>query len=241
MTLHRFFLPPGSIRDERVTFPGDTARQIHSVLRLRDGEEVIVLDGTGMEYVVRLEDVRREVCGTIVHSRASGAEPCHPVTLYQGLLKGAKLELVLQKCTEIGVSRFVPVITARSVGGEPGLEKRRRYEAIVREAAEQCGRGRIPQIEAVTTWNEAVVDASQRGQIVLPWEGATGEGVPNNLEGGGDVGVLIGPEGGLTAEEVQAARSHGAHVITLGPRILRAETAALIASALVLARLGELG
>lgn len=242
MTLHRFFLPPDAVLGDHVTFGPEQARQIRAVLRLRPGEQVVVLNGTGMEMVTRLDQVGKEVTGTIESRRENAAEPATPLVLYQGLLKGAKFEMVLQKGTEIGVSRFVPVITERSVPGELSVSKQQRYQSIVREAAEQSGRGRLPEIALALPFPEAVEMASGKGQIILPWEEEEAlhlNQVP--LRPGSPIHLFVGPEGGFSGSEVSLAREAGAQVVTLGPRILRAETAAVATAALLLGRLGEIG
>lgn len=231
VTAHRFFVRPESIAGDSVTLTAEQRRQISTVLRLRPGDSIIVLDNTGMEYDVRLTDED----GVIERRRPNRAEPPVALSLYQGLLKGAKLELVLQKGTELGVRRFVPVLTARSVAGEPGKEKARRYEAIVREAAEQSGRGCLPVIDRPLAFPDALHDALERGPALLPWEGEQSTRLePGDLPAHGELSLIVGPEGGFTAAEVDQARGAGARIVTLGPRILRAETAAIVASALVL-------
>jgi 16S rRNA (uracil1498-N3)-methyltransferase len=234
MTFHRFFLPPGSIDADRVTIPEEQRKQIQTVLRLRPGARIVVLDGTGSEYIVRLT----EEGGAVEERRDNLAEPAVQLSLYQANLKASRLELVLQKCTEIGVSRFVPVDTARSVASEPGSSRRRRYQAIIREAAEQSGRGLLPRLDSPMRLEDALADAAARGPVVLPYEEETALRLDfTPLPQTGEVSLVIGPEGGFAREEVASAREAGAHVITLGPRILRAETAAIVASALILARI----
>lgn len=237
LTVHRFFLPPDSIRGDEVSIPDEQARQIRTVLRLRRGDHILVLDNSGMEYVVRL---RSSTEGSIEKLRRNETEPALRLVLYQGILKGPKLEFVLQKGTEIGIGRFVPVVTERSVAGEPGESKQRRYDAIVREAAEQSGRGRIPEIAEAKTLADALTAAE--GKLVIPWE----EEHDRRLVGlraapGETLSLFIGPEGGFSPGEVEAARSAGALPVTLGPRILRAETAAIVAASLLLAGAGNLG
>lgn len=235
--MHRFFLPPESIHGDHVSIPAEQARQIRSVLRLRPDDQILVLDNSSMEYSVRL---RSPTEGVIEERHRNEAEPSLQLTLYQGLLKGPKFELVLQKGTEIGITRFVPVTTERSVAGEPGESKQRRYEAIVREAAEQSGRGKLPDLSPALSLREALDAAEAR--LIVPWEGEeqaslTGlEFQPNDC-----VSLFIGPEGGFSDAEIVAARNAGAEIVTLGRRILRAETAALVAATLILARSGDLG
>ena len=241
VTLHRFFLPPDAIRDDRVTFPSNTARQIERVLRLKAGERVVVLDETGQEYVVLLEAVGRPTTGAVEEVRGNMAEPTTEVTLFQGLLKGAKLELVLQKGTELGVSHFVPITTERSIPWQPAAARQERYASIVREAAEQSRRGRIPGISVTERFEESMARCAGELTIFL-WEEDNGmhlDDVP--LRGGiASINLFVGPEGGFSSAEAELARAFGAHVVTLGPRILRAETAAIAGAALVLAGCGEL-
>lgn len=239
MTRHRFFLPADRVQGETVHFSPDQSRQIRGVLRLRPGDSVIVLTGDGTECVVALREMDRDVTGTITRRRANPAEPALPVTLYQALLKGSKIDLILQKGTEVGLAGFVPVMTARAVAGEPGAAKQRRYDAIVREAAEQSERGRIPGVGPAVDLDAALRRA--RGTIILPYEDENARRLMEVPLGEDGVSLFIGPEGGWTEEEVGRARAAGAEIVTLGRRILRAETAAIVAAALILARMGELG
>jgi 16S rRNA (uracil1498-N3)-methyltransferase len=243
VTLHRFFVAAECIQTDRVSFPSEQAHQIRSVLRLRSGDHVVVLDASGAELVVRLDTLREGVAGTVEERSCSQAEPEVSVVLYQGLLKAAKFELFLHKSTEIGVSRFVPLITGRSVPSEPSPGRQRRFETIVREAAEQSRRGRLPAVSAAVPYENALAEAASAGRVVVLWEDErtvrlrdVSLGVP-----GEQVGLIVGPEGGLTPEEVALARDAGASVVSLGKRILRAETAAVVGSALVLAQSGALG
>lgn len=242
MTLHRFFVPSACIAGERVVFPSDQAHQIRKVLRLRTGDRVTVLDGTGIELVVRLETVGTEIFGAVEDRRHNQAEPAACVVLYQGLLKGAKFELVLQKCTEIGVSHFVPITTTRSIPSEPTPARQRRFETIVREAAEQSRRGRLPAVSPPRPFGAAIQDAAAEGAALFLWEDEKVARLRDVVEPcSTTIGIFVGPEGGFTAQEAEIARRTGAQVTGLGSRILRSETAAVVASALVLARLGDLG
>ena len=167
------------------------------------------------------------------------------LTLYMGYPKAEKLELIVQKLTELGANCIVPVIMARSVArpdAKDGAKKRERLERIALEAAKQCGRGRVPEIAAPVSWKQALADMAERKLMLVPWEEARGtalgtvhEARPNET----DVGLLIGPEGGISAEEIADAAHAGAVPVTLGPRILRAETAAIASSAVVMALWGD--
>jgi 16S rRNA (uracil1498-N3)-methyltransferase len=243
----RFFLPPASIVDDVVTFGPVTAHQLRNVLRLRPGAQVTVLDDSGMEYDVTLERLEHDTAmGRIGARRAAETEPQVKMTLYQSLLKGDRFEWVLQKGTELGVSRFVPVFAERTVvRGAGWVEKRRdRLERIIREAAEQSYRGRLPILGPALSFEEACVDSVAAHDLsILPAVAAGGEPLAATLQAGSAierVALLVGPEGGFAPEEVALAERSGLHVVTLGPRILRAETAAVVTPALVLYALCEM-
>jgi 16S rRNA (uracil1498-N3)-methyltransferase len=236
VTAHRFFIPAERIAGDRVTFPPPASHQISRVLRLKIGDEVEVFDGSGQEHSVRLDDLRREASGTVIRSFRSEAEPDLFVTLYQGLLKGKKLELVLQKCTEIGVSQFIPIQSERAVAGEPSELRQERFSEIVREAAEQSGRGVVPLVEGPRDLAQALSQATASGRVLFLWEGERLAPLPaaSTYLAGSRLSLFVGPEGGFGEAEAAAARLVGAEVVSLGRRILRAETAAIAASALVL-------
>jgi 16S rRNA (uracil1498-N3)-methyltransferase len=246
--MHRFFLPNVPLSSGQTVDLAPLAHQLHTVLRLTIGAEIILLDGLGAEFVTRLERVERSrVLGLILGQRAAAAEPATEVTLYQCSLKADKFEWVLQKGTELGVSRFAPIISERSVVRPAAalLKKYDRWQAILREAAEQCGRSRLPQLEPPRNWAEAV-DQGHGLRLIL-WEEAQTLGAPGlgetiaRLPTPRPITLLIGPEGGLTEAEVTAASTAGWQIVSLGRRTLRAETATLAATTIVLDRLGELG
>ncbi len=244
---HRFFLPTSSFRSIEVIFDAASARQLRDVLRLSPGDDVIVLDDSGWEYQVRLNSVERaQAAGTVISKRLAAGEPRTKIVIYQGLLKGSKFEWVLQKCTEIGVVAFVPVATARAIvpaESAEGADRVARWQRIIQEAAEQARRGRLPRLHPVVDLRQAVRTA--QGLSLIPWEGEASQALRPVLAGqrGGvfSVNLFIGPEGGFAEEEVAEAIAAGAIPVTLGPRILRAETAGLVAAAAVLYQLGDLG
>ncbi len=238
----RFFVPPHGIRGDRVYFPRDLAHQIRKVLRMEPGQVVYVLDDQGLIYTVRLEQVRGgEVIGRVVDRKEAGGEPPLRVVLYQALLKGEKMDWVLQKGTEVGVSVFVPVLSRRAVARR--RELRPRWERIVREAAEQCGRARVPRLSRVHTWQEALEKVAYHPLCVLAHPSP--EAMPLRAvldeEPAGEVGVFVGPEGGFDEEEVEAAMRRGCRLVSLGPRVLRAETAAIVLTTLILHHWGDVG
>ncbi|GAC1444015.1 MAG: 16S rRNA (uracil(1498)-N(3))-methyltransferase [Chloroflexota bacterium] len=236
MTLHRFFLPVVGEVGNRVDFPENVARQIRTVLRLQPGDTVVVLDGSCKEYIVQLESVRHDVYGSVQSHRLNTAEPHIRVVLYQGLLKSSKLDWVLQKGTEIGISRFVPMRTEHSIPAETSPSRQTRYETIVREASEQSRRGRVPVVCTNMVLQNALEFAASQGDLVILWEGETGMTMDTIklAPGVNEIGLFVGPEGGFSPREVEIARTFGAQCVTLGPRILRAETAGIVGAALLL-------
>ena len=229
-----------------VAFPREVARQINLVLRLKPGAEVIAMDGTGMEYRVRLTEVTSDTCsGEIVAQAASQTEPFTKLTLLLCLTQREKFEWILQKCTEIGVSAFVPVISSRSlVQSVKEVEgKLERWQRILSEAAEQSHRGIVPELRPVLRFDEAIkLPELSESCRLIPWEEEKGVGLRAALleKPSNGVSLLIGPEGGFSEAEVVNAKSAGFTPVTLGPRILRMETAAMAAAALVLYERGDM-
>ncbi len=235
--MHRFFVDPQFITETAVSFPPEQAHQIRTVLRMAPSAGVVVLDNAGWEYDVTLTAVtKQQVTGDITARRAAAGEPTTHLTLYQAMLKRDNFEWVLQKGTEIGVSRFVPLITARTVVTAVKPNKLARWQRILTEAAEQCRRGRIPELAAPLPLPEAIA-ACNAEAMLMPWEEAVSTTMGSALAGKPrSVALFIGPEGGFTAEEVDERVT----AVTLGPRILRAETAAIVAATLTLQTLGDL-
>lgn len=246
--MHRFFLPPGALADAEVVLPGDIAHQVARVLRLRRGDRILLLDDSGWQAEAELLDVTpRAARARILQRTLVTTEPRLQVVLYQAVLKGERFELVLQKGTELGVGAFVPLLAARCVAGhvaEANSPKEGRWQRIIREAAEQSGRGRLPRLLPAMLFAHAVARAS--APAFIPWEGATRPGFRERLRRAlrqmpHTVSLFIGPEGGFTPEEIALAQHHGVQPVTLGPRILRAETAGIVTAALALYESGDLG
>jgi 16S rRNA (uracil1498-N3)-methyltransferase len=243
---HRFFVPPACITPPTVHLPSDTARQVRTVLRMRPGNELIVLDNSGAEWQVQLAGVdKTAVWGDIIEKRACQTEPAVEITLFQGTLKAQKFEWVLQKGTELGINRFVPTICRRSVVSDHAAltKKDDRRQRIIQEAAEQSGRGKLPRLESPMHFEAALRFSQTSALRLMPWETAQDDTLKAALAGArpAAVAIFIGPEGGFTPEEAAQAREAGCRIISLGPRILRAETAGLAAAAAVLYELGEWG
>jgi 16S rRNA (uracil1498-N3)-methyltransferase len=253
--MHRFFLPPESIGVDQVHLPAETAHQLVRVLRFQPGQSVIVLDNRGIEYVVELVDLSLPFAyGRVIERREASGEPQVKVSLFLGLTQREKFEWVLQKGTEIGVTSFIPVITRRSLvqdldGLRPGSVKLRRWRRILQEAAEQSERGRIPELHIPLQLPDLLAEGSQTTELpIILWEGKNAPDLKRVLRETQQqsnktlhqIRLLVGPEGGFSPEELDLASNSGWLPASLGPRILRMETAAIVASALVLYELGEM-
>ena len=270
--MHRFFVPPTALQETKAVLQGDVAHQIYRVLRMRPGERAVVLDDSGWEFEVELIQVEREeAVGRILGKQLAGGEPRVRITLYQSLLKRDNFEWVLQKCTEIGVVEFVPMVSRRTMVSSPAdvkASKVERWRRIILEAAEQSRRGRLPVLREASRFEEALVDVGARLALaqaeagassaptspmekfdlcLVPWEEEKNTGLRALLlavklhhRDPVSIALFIGPEGGFAEEEIALARGHGALTVTLGPRIFRAETAAMVAASLILYEFGEL-
>jgi 16S rRNA (uracil1498-N3)-methyltransferase len=245
MRTDRFFILESDITHERVTLSSAQAHQIRSVLKLRAGDKIIVLDNTGFEYEVALEKLAKDkAIGKILQKRVATSEPRLQITLYQSLLARGKFEHVLQKCTEVGVVCFVPVITQRTIVRDASItsQKLSRWRRIIQEAAEQSYRGRIPQLRNAAHF-ETIATELEKYDLALIFspQGQPLRDVFSKIDPAPtNIGLLIGPEGGFTEAEVGAAYGLGAKAVGLGPRILRTETAAVVTSALILYELDKM-
>lgn len=235
---HRFSIAVSQLSDGSVTFTPDQSHQLRNVLRLRPGDHVRVFDGLlSADQIVELANTSE---GRVVGETPHAPEPRTHLAAYPALLQRDKFEPVLQKLTEVGAASITPVITARGLVREGPDERRMaRWRAIVTEAAEQSGRGRVPMIGGALPFEAALCAAP--GLKLVAYEAERQQQLRTALATRPDVvAVFVGPEGGFTPDEVLRARELGAAVITLGPRVLRTETASPVLAALVLYELGDL-
>lgn len=285
--MHRFFVSPEQLSHRPVTLTGAQAHQVGRVLRLRPADSVVLLDNSGMAYEATILAQRRAgVELAIVRSWLAGGEPAVFLTLFQAVIKGERFGWALQKGTEAGISRFVPLICERNVveDRQAFAGKRARWERIIQEAAEQSGRGRLPELAECQRFSEALLDrcaalgcragqgspgtsgeepgafdvreaepgraedaAAAEGTTLrlIAWEAETSTGLRAALADAAlgprpRIDLFIGPEGGWAPEEVRQAQAHGVQPVSLGPRILRAETAGVVAAAAILYAGGEM-
>lgn len=237
-----FYLPPDHVRGDTFWLAPEESAHVARVLRKRPGDTLSLFDGKDRAWSGVLERVNPER----VEGRLTALPPPPPspylLRLWQGLPKGDAWEWVLEKGAELGVSEFVPVLTERTVGKIPTdrvAARRARWEKILRAASEQCGRVDIPRVENPVTFSSLLARFRPPEWTILPWEGETAVSLKAALaqrrrESPSEkptINVMIGPEGGFAPREVEQARAAGAQVVTLGPRILRTETAGLAVAA----------
>ena len=237
--MHRFFIPLEWIRDDQIVFKDETARQMRQVLRIRNGETVIVLDNLGNEFMVEITQPGEPMSGRIVSKSKNKAEPPIKLTLLVAMAQREKMEWILQKGTEVGVTRFIPIVTERSLVQDVNAIKGKmdRWRAILREAAEQSGRGIIPELGDAISFKYSMGLIAEFDLGLFAWEQEQEISLNSVLASkqSKQVGLLIGPEGGFTTQEYKEAIQNGWKSISLGKRILRMETAVIVASALIIA------
>lgn len=240
----RFFCTADQIGEEQILIQGEDAQHISRVLRMKPGEAVTVSDGMGMDYDCKICEFSSDtVTLEIEKASPNESEPTVGITLYQAIPKGDKLELIVQKAVELGAVKIVPVLTKRCVSrpDQKAMKKKiERYRKIVKEAAKQCGRGRIPEVGEMLTFSQAVEALSGMEQGILFYEKG---GVPLRemvSPAAKEIGILIGSEGGFEEEEVLQAKEKGVEIATLGRLILRCETAPMAALSVLMNLTGNI-
>ena len=237
----RFFTQDVNETDARIT--GADAAHIVRVLRMHPGEKLTVCDLAGSDYLCEICSAAPEAVELrVLEKRPTVAEPNVQVTLFQGLPKADKMELIVQKSVELGVARIVPVLTARCVSRPDAAalaKKTARWQKIAMEAAKQSGRGRLPAVEKTVDFSAAVQELAEMERGVLFYEKG-GDAHRGVWEGSRQIGFCIGPEGGFADEEVRLAAQAGIRICTLGPRILRTETAPLCVLSIAMYATGNL-
>jgi 16S rRNA (uracil1498-N3)-methyltransferase len=237
----RLFVTREELAGDELVLGGEAHRHLVRVLRLGAGDRVVLFDGRGEEVeATLLRAGPRQLVLALGTRRHVAVADGPPLTLLLGLARGERMDLVVQKATELGVARLVPVLAARSRAGQTPQQER--WQRIAREAARQCGRADVPDVAPAVATAAAVAAAPADASKLVLWEEATNAPPLRKLvpEAARALVLLVGPEGGLTAEEVAAARASGFEVATLGRRILRSETAAIAAVAVAQSLAGNL-
>ena len=241
--MNHFFIDPELIQDTQIIFPPDLSHQIVRVLRLKPDEMVVVMDNLGNQFEVRLERLDPQQCtGTILRKQMADNEPALALHLMVALAQREKFEWILQKCCELGVKKITPLITERSISLSKSdfSKKKERWNRILKEAAEQSRRGFIPELGSPLKFDQALQVLATRKLIA--WENEQEVRVQDVFGGmsAGEIVVCIGPEGGFSEQEIQSAIENYWQTFTMGKRILRMETAAIVVCALLFQLNGDI-
>lgn len=247
--MHKFFTPKELISDVSAKVIGDDVKHIYKVLRLTEGTVVVLNNCEGKEYLCEVADVsKQEVLFNIKEELKINNESRVQITLFQGLPKAQKMDLIVQKGTELGISSFVPCLTERvDVKLRGDFKKLDRLNRIALEAAKQSKRSIVPDVKTPIEFDEVLNSINEYDLFLVPYENREDFGIKtlmNEISNKDDIkkiAILVGPEGGFEEEEINILKDKGAYIITLGSRILRTETAGFTATALVQYELGDLG
>lgn len=250
--MHKFFTPKELINGDVAKIIGDDVKHIYKVLRITQGEKVTLNNCEGVEYIAKVISVtKQEVLLEVLEKLDVNNESDIKIYLFQGLPKSQKMDLIVQKGTELGVTEFIPTITHRvdvKLKGE--FKKLDRLNRIALEAAKQSKRSIIPKVSEPIEFDDMIEKINSLDLVLVPYENAENFGIKklvNNLEKNGSVekiksvGIFVGPEGGIEEDEIEKLKENGAHIITLGKRILRTETAGFVATSLIQYELSDLG
>lgn len=247
--MDRFFVEKKNINLENNTciIEGEDVKHISKVLRCKIGEELEVCDNDNNEYICEITDIEKSIVTLDILEKIDiKRESDLKVKLYQGLPKGPKMEVILQKLTEVGVDEIILVQTKRSVAkvdDKKEDKKIERWERIIYEAAKQSKRGKIPKLRGVLSFKEALEEMKSNDFNIIPYENERTKSIKKSLKGVNinNIGIFVGPEGGFDETEIQSVEDIGGQSVSLGPRILRTETASIVASSIVLYELSDIG
>ena len=243
--MRRFFVDGQYAVGESVQLKESDSKHFAKVLRGNVGDEIQIV-AAGDVFTAVVQSLEGGVTAELTALTAEYSEAPIDIYLLQGLAKGERMDLVIQKAVELGVRAIIPVSCERCVvrlAGSKAADKQKRWQKIAESAAKQCGRQRVTEIMPVSSLREALAMLPEGTSVIMPWEEAEDNTLNKVLteNSPGNAAVIIGPEGGLTTAEVAAAQEYGAEVVTLGKRILRTETAAIVAVTIIMHRWGDLG
>lgn len=247
--MDRFFVEKKNVNLENNTciIEGEDVKHISKVLRCRVGEELEICDNDNNEYICEITNIDKSQVDLNILKRVDiKRESDLKIKVYQGLPKGPKMEMILQKLTEVGVDEIILVQTKRTVvkvDDKKEDKKIERWERIIYEAAKQSKRGKIPKLRGVLSFKEALADMKENDFNIAPYENEKTKTIKQAIKGKdiNNIGIFVGPEGGFEDTEINAIEEMGGQSVSLGPRILRTETASLVASSIVLYELSDLG
>ncbi len=246
--MHKFFTPSEYVFGDYAKIIGDDVKHIYKVLRLSEGEEVVLNDCNGTEYLAKINEVTKsEVTLDIVKKLDLNNESNIEIILFQGMPKAQKMDLIVQKGTELGITKFVPLITDRvDVKLKGDFKKLDRLNRIALEACKQSKRSIIPRVLEPIKINDLIKEIKEFDLLIVPYENKEDFGIKSLMKDLDKnsikrIGIVVGPEGGFEEAEIEKLKTEGAYIITLGKRILRTETAGFVATSLIQYELGDLG
>ncbi len=245
--MHRFFIKSIIKKTKQVIIPENLRHLLINVLRLSVGDKITLFDNSGWEYITELKEIKKDnLIGFIIEKQKNSSEPLIKITLYQPILKSDKFEFILQKGTELGVTNFVPIFCDRSIkrwnDDQILTKKYPRWKKIITEASEQCQRGIIPELNKPLDFTKAITYPNKNMSKFIALTGNKNsklKQIPQsniNME----IGLFTGPEGGFTKEEIELSKANSIKPISLGNRILRAETATIILITAILIKFDEI-
>lgn len=245
--MHRFFIDKNQINDDKILILGSDVKHIRDVLRLRLDDD-IEISCDGLVYLCNIMEIEKDKIILNINNIKEGySESKVEVVLFQGLSKGNKMEQIFQKGTEIGIREFYSVATHRSVVKIKEIKKEEhkvdRWNSVVEEASKQSKRDYIPKVKGIISFDEMINLLKHEKNIIVPYENEDNITIKQGLSGikEGKINIIIGPEGGFEPHEIKMLEVIGSRIVTLGPRILRTETAGLVAATIVLYEVGNLG
>ena len=248
--MHKFFTPKENFIDKQAKILGDDVKHLYKVLRLNEGDKIVLNNCNGEEFLANIRTItKQEVIVEIEEKLEINNESEVKIYLFQGLPKAQKMDLIVQKGTELGVTKFIPTLTERvdiKLKGE--FKKLDRLNRIALEAAKQSKRTVIPTVSEPISFEDVLIDMKALDLVIVPYENAENFGIKTlfndeniDISKIKTVGILVGPEGGFELSEINKLKENGAYIVTLGSRILRTETAGFVATSLVQYELGDLG
>ncbi|MFA5575757.1 MAG: RsmE family RNA methyltransferase [Tissierellaceae bacterium] len=244
--MHRFFIDKSQICQDTIEILGSDVRHIRDVLRLKVGDRIEAV-ADGYIYICQIQAIEKNrlILKELDGYRGNKESPIH-IILYQGLAKGNKMDLIIQKNTELGIREFYPLATYRSVVKLKDMKREEskvnRWTLLAEEAAKQSKRDIVPKVNSIISFDEMIKLLDGKKNIVVPYEDEKNQFISKELDiEGNTLHLIIGPEGGFEPKEIEELKAIGAKIVTLGPRTMRTETAGIVASAILLYEFGDLG
>jgi len=243
-SMHKFFVDKKNISDNIALITGGDVKHIYKVLRLKPGDNIIINDLNGEEYLGEISEIIKECVKVVIREKLDvNNEPSVKIHLFQGVPKSSKMDFIIQKCCEVGVNEFTPIQTKRTELDLKDIKKIDRWQRIALESSKQSKRSLIPKVNEAISFSIFLKQLANFSMIIVPYEEENSFGIKELLRGSyhASIALVIGPEGGFESEEIESLREIGANIVTLGKRILRTETAGMIASAFILYELSDMG